>query len=131
MSGAESRSSVAATGVLKLFGYDPAPVRVEVIPRSRAWRLRRTAVATSAFLLATPVAALVPPHAPWAAAGLVGAVVLGRRRWTERYTVDRFRAPCPRCGTALELTPGTRLRAPHPVPCDGCGHEPLLEVRLG
>lgn len=131
MSDAGPSLGVAATGVLKLFGYDPAPVRLEVIPRSRAWRLRRTAVAAGAFLLATPVVALVPPHAPWAAAGIMAAAILGRRRWTERYTVACFRAPCPRCGQALGLPPGTRLRAPHPVPCDGCGHEPLLEVRLG
>lgn len=122
---------MAATGDLRLFGYDPVRVRMEVIPRSRAWRLRRTAVAAGAFLLVTPLAALVPPHAPWAAAGLAAAVVMGRRRWTERCSVGRFQAPCPRCGQTVSLAPGTRLRAPHPVSCDGCGHEPLLEVRLG
>lgn len=129
--GASAGQAVAATGDLKLFGYDPVPVRMEVIPRSRAWRLRRTVVAAGALLLVTPLVALAPPHAPWAAAGLLGAVVLGRRRWTERWSVGRFQAPCPRCGRALSLAPGTRLRAPQAVPCDGCGHEPLLEVRLG
>ncbi|MDH3222223.1 MAG: hypothetical protein OEO23_00795 [Gemmatimonadota bacterium] len=122
--------SLCVRGRLSLFGHDAVEADLLVIPRSAAWRLGRTARVSGGFLLLTPVVGIVPPHAPWIAAALMGAVIMGRRRWTERYSVAAFKAPCPRCGHELALGPGTRLRTPHPISCDGCGHESLLSAAL-
>lgn len=113
-----------------LFGHDPVETSVRVVPRSTSWRFWRTARISALFLLVTPVVGIIPPHAPWVAGALTAAIVLGRRRWTERYSVAAFKAPCPRCGHELALKPGTRLKVPQPVSCDGCGHEPLLSASL-
>lgn len=82
----------------------------------------------AAGLVAAPLVAVFPPHAPWALIALVTGGLLARRRWKEHYTVQSSRAPCPRCGSDLPLTSGARLRFPHPVTCAECGHEPVVEV---
>jgi len=124
--GGEVRISARVT----LFGHDPVDCEVTLIPRSTRWRLLRTVRLAAVFAVVLPIAGLIPPHAPWLAGAVTAAVVLGRRRWTERFTIMAFNSPCPRCGHGLELGPGTRLRTPHPVSCDGCGHEPLMTADL-
>jgi len=53
------------------------------------------------------------------------------RRWKEEYTIVDFEGRCPRCDAALHVKPGTRLRFPHSLSCESCGHEPVLDVDPG
>lgn len=110
-----------------VFGYPSTTVQVEVRRRPRAWRLTGAAQRMAIFLLVAPVAAVVPPHAPWLIGALVAGGVLARRRWTERYTLEAVAGPCPKCGAELSVKRG-RLKTPHPVPCESCHHEVSVRV---
>lgn len=124
---AEAGEGVRVPARLSIFGYDPATVDLVVIPRSRRWRMLGAARTMGIALLLTPVAALVPPHAPWALGVLGVGAILARRRWQERYTVVGVEGACPKCGAELEVGRG-RLRTPHPLPCESCHHEGSAEV---
>ena len=50
---------------------------------------------------------------------LVCAVWLGRRRFRERLRVDSAEGPCPACGAATRVSPGTEL--PFTQACPACG----------
>lgn len=113
---------------ITLFGHPPSPVRLELRDRSRGWRLRRALAPAAAGLVVAPVVAIVPPHAPWVVAVLAAAGTLAWRRWREEYTIVGFEARCPRCDAELQMSSGTRLRSPHPLTCDSCRHEPVLQV---
>lgn len=115
---------------LSIFGYDPAVVDLVVVPRSRRWRMLGAARTMGIALVLTPVAALVPPHAPWALGVLGVGAILARRRWQERYTVVGVEGVCPKCGADLEVGVG-RLRDPHPLPCESCHHEGSAQVEAG
>lgn len=115
---------------LQLFGHDPSVATLDLIPRSLRWRLARTGIGVGVFVIILPIVAMIPPHAPWAAGAILGAVVVGRGRWSERFTIVGFEAPCPRCGEVLSISKETRLREPHPVSCEGCNHELVLKASL-
>lgn len=115
-------------GRIALFGHEPSRAILELQLRSRRWRLRRAVLPAVATAVVTPLVALLPPHAPWAVGALAAGFVLTRRRWKEEFTVHEFEGSCPRCGTGLELPAGSRLRFPHPLHCDECRHEPVLEL---
>jgi len=113
---------------ITLFGHDPTTGEAEVKARSRRWRTLRALQVVAVGLVAAPVVALVPPHAPWAIGALVGAAILARRRFAEDYTLVAIEATCPRCQAPLVLSSSTRLRRPHPVSCESCHHQPTLRV---
>lgn len=115
---------------LTLFGHDPTVGRAELRARSRRWRAVRALQIVAIGLVAAPVVALVPPHAPWAIGALVGAAILARRRFAEEYTLVALDASCPRCEEPLSISAGTRLRRPHPVSCESCHHQPTLQVEV-
>lgn len=110
-----------------LFGFDDQPVRAEVIPRSRAWRVGGAARTFAMFALVAPFVAVFPPHAVWFLGALTAGGVMARRRYVERYTLVSVEGRCPKCGGTLSAKKG-RLREPHPLPCEGCNHEPALRV---
>lgn len=114
--------------LVRLFGHPAGEARLEVEPRTRRWRIRRAVVPLAVGVALAPVVGLLPPHAPWAVAALGTGILLARRRWKEEFTIRDLRARCPRCGDALPSEEGSRLRFPHPLPCDGCGHEPAVHV---
>jgi hypothetical protein len=116
------------SGRVTLFGHEPSLATVEVAARGRRWRLTRAGALLVAALLLAPVAALIPPHAPWAIAILGAGFVFARRRWNEHFSLISLQAECPRCGADLSTTRGGRLRAPHPVTCDECHREMRLEA---
>jgi hypothetical protein len=120
-------TTIEVHGLAVLFGYDSTEVRVSLRPRQRKWRLGGAARITGTSLLVAPIVGLVPPHAPWVVGALGCGVVLARRRWNERFTVERVRGECPRCGGALSVRSG-RLKDPHPLPCEECHHESALRV---
>ena len=118
---------VPVAGHVRLFGFDPVSAIGSIRPRPRSWRIAgavRTGIAT---LVLTPVAAIVPPHAPWALGALGVGFVLGRRRLNHRFTLEALEARCPKCDGVLTVRPG-QLKTPHTVPCDGCHHEATLEL---
>ncbi len=118
-----------APAYIVLFGYPGTSGEVTLRPRPRAWRVGGAVRYGIAGLVAAPLVGLVPPHAPWAVGALVGGIVLARRRYKERFTLEAVQGRCPRCGGRLGARPG-RLRSPHPIACEACHHECTLTVRL-
>lgn len=94
------------------------------------WRARRTAIALAAGLIVAPIAALVPPHAPWALGALGMGILTARRRWTEEHTLHFLQGACPRCGAAVTLSHPSRLRHPHATSCPSCQYELAIAVDL-
>lgn len=113
---------------LVCFGAPPSPAHVDLIARPASWRTTRGLLAVAIGVGLAPVAALVPPHLPWAAASLLGGVVIARNRFRETYTLRGVEGTCPRCAAPIHLAPGRRLKAPESVSCNGCGETLLLEV---
>jgi hypothetical protein len=111
---------------IALFGHDPLDGAVRVRSRTRRWRSVRAARLVATGVVLAPVAALVPPHAPWAIGVAVTALLLGRRRWRERHTLVGVEGACPRCGASLRLPSSVPFRSPLPLDCDGCNHRPAL-----
>ena len=110
-----------------LFGFDATDVEVEVVPRTRRWRLVGALQAMGASLLVAPVVAVVPPHAPWAIGALAAGGYFARRRWTETHTLRSVDGACPKCGDAFK-TKRSRLRRPHPLDCESCHHTSELRI---
>ena len=119
-----------ATGEITLFGHTSTRATVTLIERSRGWRLTRSLGVFTLCLLVAPLVALIPPHAPWAVVVLVTGGTLARRRWLEHHALQCLEGECPRCGAELALKLPTRLKNPHPIPCDHCLHEPLMILNL-
>ena len=109
----ESSPAGSVRARITLFGFDDVPAHVRVETRSVGWRARRAAIALAAGLIAAPLAALVPPHAPWALGALGIALLTARRRWAEEHTLHFLEGACPRCGEGITLSrPGTGRFAP-------------------
>ena len=123
----DDAGTVQVPGRIALFGYDPVEVRLELLPRSRRWRLWGAGRTAAVALVLAPVAGLVPPHAPWILGVLGVGGFLARRRWQERFTVVDIDGTCPKCEAELSVAQG-RLRTPHPVPCEGCHHDSSVQV---
>ena len=79
------------------------------------------------FLVIAPVAAIVPPHAPWGIGALAVGIILARRRMIERFTLIALEGTCPNCDEPLRVK-RTRLRTPRPITCEGCHHQASLKV---
>jgi len=113
------------SGEAIVFGFPSTPVEMSVRRRAASWRVGGAVRTLAVFLLLAPLAAIVPPHAPWAIGALGLGVILARRRWIERVTLEGVEGACPKCGEALAVKPG-RLRRPHPLPCEACHHQTAL-----
>lgn len=120
--------AIAAPARLSLRGHDPAPARLEVVPRSRKTRTTQALLALLGFWALAPLVALLPPHIPWALAALGAGIYFAWRNWSGEYVVRGFEGSCPRCGAALEIRPESRIRLPHEMNCFACHHQPILEV---
>ncbi len=118
------------SGHATLFGFDDAPVSADITPRSRAWRVGGAARTFGGFVVIAPFVAIFPPHAVWPIGALATGGFLARRRYIERFTLQSLEGECPKCGKAITVKP-TRLRIPHPLPCDGCHHESSLRFADG
>ncbi len=110
-----------------LFGFPPATVQVSIRRRTLSWRVAGAARTMAGSLVITLVVVFVPPHAPWVIGALATGVFLARRRWRERFTLERVEGPCPKCGTPLRVKAG-RLRVGHPMSCEVCHHESSLRI---
>ena len=111
-----------------MFGHDPRPATLSLVPRSTAWRATRAARFAVIGAVLAPVVAILPPHAPWAVAAGAGGAVLALRKWRERYTLVALDGECPRCDRELATEGVGPLREPHRVSCEGCGNP--VEVRV-
>ncbi len=125
-----SPAGVSVPARITLFGFDDVPADVRVETRSVGWRARRAAIALAAGLIAAPLAALVPPHAPWALGALGIGLLTAHRRWAEEHTLHFLEGTCPRCGEAITLSRPARLRHPHATPCPSCHYELAISVDL-
>ena len=128
--GAREDGAFTVAGSAALFGFEPAPVQVTLRRRPKSWRVGGAVRTMGVALLVAPVAAIVPPHAPWLIGVLAVGGVLARRRLREHFTVTAVRGACPKCGADIASGAG-RLRAPHPLPCEGCHHEATLRLPEG
>jgi hypothetical protein len=116
---------------LVLFGFPATPVRMRVRTRSTGKRALRAGISATGTLFMAPLAFVVPPHAPWGLAVLLGGGILTWRGWRTRAVVEEFEASCPRCGHALHLPRGSRAEGGRALPCDGCGMTPILRLAAG
>ncbi|HEX9106110.1 MAG TPA: hypothetical protein VF832_02750 [Longimicrobiales bacterium] len=123
--GAGGAMQPAAT--LQLFGFAPTPARVEVIPRSTAWRVGH---AFGYLLLCWACIGLVmwvPPHFPWILTAFFLGIFFFVKYIRQRYTLVSLEGTCPRCGSPQSIKKPTRLASPHRIYCPHC-HQPLLLV---
>jgi hypothetical protein len=123
-------SPFSATAQATLFGFDSTVSEVTIRPRSRGWRVGG---AVTTFLVVVAVASplvVFPPHAVWLLGGLGTGAFLAHRRYIERFTLLSATGQCPKCGHGFSLKT-TRLRTPHPLPCEGCHHEGTLRLPDG
>lgn len=117
-------------GTLSLFGFQSTRARLDVLPRSLAWRLTRASAFWAGGLVLAPAVGLVPPHAPWAVAALGIGGIMGVRKWRERFTLLSFQGDCPKCGAPLSLKSGTPVRLMMTVPCVECNHDSRLAAHF-
>ena len=108
-----------------MFGFPATSVELSVRRRPVGWRVGGAARTLAIFVVVAPFVAIVPPHAPWAIGALATGLILARRRWSERFTLERIQGVCPKCGEPLAVKAG-RLRSPHPVSCEVCHHQTEL-----
>lgn len=111
---------------LELPGNDPAAASLEVIYQPRATRLVRTIIFVGLTLLLMPVVYFLPPAYLWPPVVLVAGLIMARMAWVGEYYVSSFEGACPRCGTALQLKPGSRVRNRQRIECPGCQGRPTL-----
>ena len=123
-------SGFTANAEASLFGFDPSPLRVTILPRSRGWRVGGAARTFGVFVVVAPFVAIFPPHAVWPIGALLTGGFLARRRYVERFTLTSLEGLCPKCGKGYSVK-ATRLRTPHALPCDGCHHESRLSLLDG
>lgn len=113
---------------LHLPGSGTAPAEIEAIAQPRGARLTRALLALFGSWALIPLVFFIPPHFPWVAAAFGGGLYLALRFWRGELYVSSFEGACPRCGTALELKPGARIRRRQTLDCYGCHRQPELIV---
>ena len=121
------RENVQAPPVhLVLNSHPVAPARVSLVYLPLPGRLARMAASLAFFWGIAPGVLWVPPHYPWP---LLSVSVGAYLAWlfSRPYRVRWFVGNCPRCGRALRVEPGTRIRLPVRITCFGCHFEPALE----
>jgi len=123
----EPDGSIRTPARVTLFGFEATQAVASIQPRGRRWRVGGAAKTMGIFLLIAPVAAIVPPHAPWGIGALAAGVFLARRRMIERFTLIDLEGTCPKCEQALRVK-RTRLRTPHAITCEGCHHQASLKL---
>lgn len=112
---------------LVLRAHAPSPARLGVVYQPLPGRLLKTVFTLAVFWGACPWVAWLPPHYPWPILSFCAGAFLAHRYWAGRYVVHWFAGECPRCGGALCLRAGARIRLPYPLTCFACHFEPSLE----
>lgn len=115
---------------LTLSGHEATPALLEVVPRAARTRFLRALGALAICWVLVVPAALIPPHIPWALAAFLGGIYFSYKQWTGEYVVQRFEGRCPRCGSVLELKPGSKIGLPQTMTCFNCHHQPVLRAEV-
>jgi hypothetical protein len=113
---------------LELPGGGTTPATIEVVYQPRATRMSRAIIILVLSWVLMPVLFFIPPHFLWPLVSLIAGILLARRYWRGEYYVTSFEGACPRCDTAIEIKPGTRIRSRQSVECFGCHRQPELVV---
>lgn len=113
---------------LRLRAYPSTPGRLAATYRPPRKRMTSGLVTLLGFLVAAPIAALIPPHIPWALGAIFVGSYMAYRRWTGEYIVHSLEATCPSCGQPLAMKADEYVRLPHTVPCFNCHQEPELRL---
>lgn len=124
-----SDTTVQHVVVLTLAGHEPVPGTAELTYRPRSERITRGTMSLVGFTLLAAVVAILPPHIPWALIALSAGVIIAFRNFRGVYTVRSFEGNCPRCGAALKVEPGAKIKPPHEMDCYNCHFHPVMEVR--
>lgn len=111
---------------LILRGSGSGPASIEVIHQPRATRMTRAILGLSICWLIVPFVFFIPPHFPWVLAALAAGIIVFFRSMRGEYYVASFQGACPRCGEALEIKPGARIRGRHLIDCFACHRQPEL-----
>ena len=113
---------------LELPGSGTVPADVEMVYQPRATRMSRAIITLVVSWFMLPVVFFIPPHIPWVLLVFFGGLWLAWRVWKGEFYVSSFKGACPKCGTALELKPGARVRRTQTLECFGCHRRPELIV---
>jgi hypothetical protein len=113
---------------LDIFGFQPTPADVRVIPRARSWRTSRALGSLALCWCIMPIVGLIPPHIPWVLGAFIAGIYLAHKYWTEQFTLVSMRGTCPKCGNTLAIDKVQKLKTPHPITCNRCQHQVLLYV---
>ena len=112
---------------VEIFGAQATEGVATVLGRSLGSRMRRAALALGiTWLLAFPAIFFPVLHFVLVPGLIIGGIVLGAVRLREDRTLARLRGTCPRCGMALDLTPGGRFRLPRSTQCLHCKNQLTL-----
>lgn len=121
----DTQGGIRLPARITLFGSASRDALLRVTPRPRAQRATRALVYTGFALLLAPLAALIPPHVPWAIVVLALGAWRAHREWLGEYELHVFEGECPRCGEKLKLDE-RYVTLPHVVPCYACHAQPQL-----
>lgn len=116
------------TFVLTLPGHAPVAGHAELEFRPRSERIFRGVASLVGFTVLAVVAAILPPHIPWALIALGAGGIVAFRNFRGVFTVRSFEGNCPRCGASLRVEPGAKIKPPHQMDCYNCHFHPILEV---
>lgn len=126
MSETTKQNTLPAT--LSLFGHRPTAAHVDVYYRPRSARLTRAALSLLGFWALGIVVFFIPPHVPWVLLAVGSGLYFAYASWQSTYEVRNFEGSCPRCGSALEIEAGSKIRPPHKMTCYNCHQQPYLEM---
>lgn len=122
---------IAPPAILQLPGHEAQPARVEMVYRRTSGRLTRAILSLVVFWGLIPIVFFIPPHLPWALAAFVLGLYFAWSNLKGSFVVRNFEGNCPRCGSKLDIKPGTKVSLPHKMVCYHCHHEPKLLVDHG
>lgn len=125
---ADRKQIIAPPTRLRLSGHGATPARAEVVYRPQSVRFARGLSSLLGLWALVPIVFFIPPHLPWALAAFTLGIYFGWTNWRGGFVVQTLEAECPRCGNALTVEPGTKIRAEHAVTCYACHHEPWFEM---
>jgi hypothetical protein len=125
------KATSPSTATLHIWGHQRVPARLDV-ERYPLWAWIARIACFAAAWIVTSVLTLVITFDPFIASfpfaiglGLVYRAIRGR------YRVREFAGTCPRCESALELKPGSKINLPHRMDCFRCHFEPELHLEPG
>ncbi len=103
------------------YGHEPARLVAEVESFTKRERLRRALRLALPIFFGSILIAPIPPLHWMPIAGLVVAIVLGRRRYAEIERFVTIEGSCPACSQEQSVDPPARTSLPIRLPCPGCG----------